>query len=182
MLARQNFTGRHVWDNPGLSGYLVCLIHLVSLMQPNKPDRPNRPNEQDRLADCFSILRNLTDIDRSTAANDPRPSASFSAMKNPQRIPVNTPPVFLGLPPCIWPHLLRLVTKAMSDRLLENTKANRHPRWLVEATPVGLHCNQPLFRVAGRPTAPVYQKWASHLFRGISEQETSPYHETRPNQ
>ena len=27
-----------------------------SLMQPNKPDRPNRPNEQDRLADCFSIL------------------------------------------------------------------------------------------------------------------------------
>jgi hypothetical protein len=37
--------------------------------------------------------------------------------------------------------------------LLENTKANRHPRWLVEAIPVGLYCNQPLFRAAGRPTA-----------------------------
>ena len=28
----------------------------MSLIQPNKPDRPNRPHEQDRLADCFSIL------------------------------------------------------------------------------------------------------------------------------
>ena len=43
----------HVWNKPGLSGYLVCLIHLVSLMQPNKPDRPN---EKDRLVDFFSIL------------------------------------------------------------------------------------------------------------------------------
>ena len=56
MSAQQNFDDLHVWDKPGLSGYLVCLIHLVSLMQPNKPDRPNRPNEQDRLADCFSTL------------------------------------------------------------------------------------------------------------------------------
>ena len=62
--------------------------------------------------------RSLSDIDRSTAANDLRPSASCSARKNPQRIPVNTPPVFPGLRPCIWPHLLRLVTKAMADRLL----------------------------------------------------------------
>jgi hypothetical protein len=54
ILAQQNFDGLHVWDKPGLSGYLVC---LVSLMQPNTPDRPNRPNEQDRLADFFSILR-----------------------------------------------------------------------------------------------------------------------------
>ena len=51
MLARENFDGPYVWDKPGLSGYLVCLVHLVSLLQPNKPDRPNRPNEQDRLAD-----------------------------------------------------------------------------------------------------------------------------------
>jgi hypothetical protein len=48
--------------------YLVHLVYPVSLVQPNKqdkpnkpikrdkPDRPNRPNEQDRLADCFSIL------------------------------------------------------------------------------------------------------------------------------
>ena len=54
----------------------------------------------------------------STAANDPRPSASFSPRKNPQWIPANTPPVFSGLRPCIRPRLLRLVTKAMSDRLL----------------------------------------------------------------
>src|SRR6185503_7895867 len=33
----------------------------------------------------------LSDIDRSTAANDPRPSASFSTRKNAQRIPANTP-------------------------------------------------------------------------------------------
>ena len=62
--------------------------------------------------------RSLSGIDRSIAANDPQPSASFSARKNPQRIPANTPPVFPGLRPCIWPHLLHLVTKAMSDRLL----------------------------------------------------------------
>jgi hypothetical protein len=54
--AQQNFDGLHVWDKPGLSGYLVCLVHLVSLIQPNKPDRPNRPNEQDRLADFFNSL------------------------------------------------------------------------------------------------------------------------------
>ena len=30
--------------------------------------------------------------------------------KNPQWIPANTPPVFPGLRPRIWPHLLRLVT------------------------------------------------------------------------
>ena len=41
-------------------------------------------------------LRSLSDIDRSTAANDPRSSALFSALKNPQRTPVNTPPVFCG--------------------------------------------------------------------------------------
>ena len=62
--------------------------------------------------------RSLSGIDRSIAANDPQPSASFSARKNPQRIPANTPPVFPGLRPCIWPHLLRLVTKAMPNRLL----------------------------------------------------------------
>src|SRR5467141_3625828 len=70
------------------------------------------------LTRLISFPRSLSDIDRSTAANDPRPSASFSARKNPQRIPANTPPVFPGLRPRIWPHLLRLVTKAMSDRLL----------------------------------------------------------------
>ena len=72
----------------------------------------------DLLSISSSLLRSLSDIDRSTAANDLRPSASCSARKNPQRIPANTPPVFPGLRPRIWPHLFRLVTKAMSDRLL----------------------------------------------------------------
>jgi exopolysaccharide production protein ExoQ len=45
--------------------------------------------------------RTLSDNDRSTAANDPQPSASCSARNNPQRIPANTPPFFPGLPPRI---------------------------------------------------------------------------------
>ena len=65
------------------------------------------------------ILKSLFDIDRSTAANGPRPFASFSALKNPQCIPVNRPQVFQGLRPRIWPRLLRLVTKAISERLLD---------------------------------------------------------------
>jgi hypothetical protein len=28
-LARKNFQGPHVWDKPGLFGYLVCLVQLV---------------------------------------------------------------------------------------------------------------------------------------------------------
>ena len=35
---------------------LVCLVKQDQLDERNKPDGPNRPNEQDRLADCFSIL------------------------------------------------------------------------------------------------------------------------------
>lgn len=37
----------------------------------------------------------------STAANDSRPSASFSARKSPQPIPANTLPGFSNLRPCI---------------------------------------------------------------------------------
>jgi exopolyphosphatase/pppGpp-phosphohydrolase len=54
--------------------------------------------------------RSLSDADLSTAANDPRPFASFSAQKKSQRIPANTLPVFLGLRPRIWPHFFRLAT------------------------------------------------------------------------
>ena len=63
-----------------------------------------------QLVRGFVVARSLFDIDRSTAASDLRPSASFSVRNNPQRIPVNTPPVLPGLRPRIWPHLLRLVT------------------------------------------------------------------------
>ena len=66
----------------------------------------------------LEVYRSLSDTDRSTMTNDPQPSASFSVRKNPQCIPANTLPVFSGLRPFIWPRLLRLVTKAMSDRLL----------------------------------------------------------------
>jgi hypothetical protein len=57
------------------------------------------------------MSRSLTDMGHSTAANDSRPSALFSARKNPQRIPANTLPVFPGLWPRIWPPVLRLVAK-----------------------------------------------------------------------
>src|SRR5437870_3365818 len=76
------------------------------------------------LAQPISFPRSLSDIAPSTAANDPRPSASCSARKNPQCIPPNTPPVFPGLRPHSWPHLLRLVTKALSDRLLALTRSS----------------------------------------------------------
>ena len=78
----------------------------------------------------------LPDIDRSTVANDLWPSASFSARKNPQCIPANTPPVFPGLRPCIWPHLLRLVTNGNVGQAPEK-------RWVIpvqvpyEAPPKG---------------------------------------------
>src|SRR5262245_9759829 len=75
------------------------------------------PRLQQKLHES-SGLRASSNINRSTTANDPRPSASFSARKNPQRIPANTLPVFSGLRPPTWTHLLRLVTKVMSDRLL----------------------------------------------------------------
>jgi hypothetical protein len=57
-------------------------------------------------------FRSLSDIDRSTAANDSQASTLFSATKNPQRIPANTPPVFRGLWPRICLPLLRLVTNS----------------------------------------------------------------------
>ena len=52
----------------------------------------------------------LSDIDLSTAANDARASALFSATTNPQRIPANTPPVSRGLRSCICRRPLRLAT------------------------------------------------------------------------
>jgi hypothetical protein len=40
---------------------LIWFIWLVSFNQ--KPDRPDRPNEQDRLANCFSILLEIRQAD-----------------------------------------------------------------------------------------------------------------------
>ena len=57
--ARWNFTGLHVWGKPGLSSYLVCLVHLVSLMQPDKPEQPAGSHASRFTApgsDFFSIL------------------------------------------------------------------------------------------------------------------------------
>ena len=84
-----------------------------------RPHLPSVYSRLSRLRKTFLHSRSLSDIDLSTAANDPRPSASCSARKNPQRILANTPPGFPGLRPRIWPHLLRLATKVMPDRLLE---------------------------------------------------------------
>lgn len=46
----------------------------------------------------------------STATHDVQPSASCSARNTPHWIRANTLPIFLGLRPCILPHILRLVT------------------------------------------------------------------------
>ncbi|TKS64640.1 MAG: hypothetical protein EWM73_00218 [Nitrospira sp.] len=87
---------------------------------------PSEIPSQTQSVSAF-LPRSLSHIDLSTAANDLRLSASFSARKNPQRIPANTPPVFPGLRPCIWPHLLRLVTKVMPDRLLASLDGHPVP-------------------------------------------------------
>src|SRR5687768_9775771 len=62
--------------------------------------------------------RSLSESCHSTAANDRQASGSFSARKNPQRIPANTLPVFSSLRPRICQHLVSLATKDYSDRLL----------------------------------------------------------------
>src|SRR3990172_3144957 len=61
--------------------------------------------------------------------------------------------------------------------LLENTKANRHPRRLVEVTPVGLYYDQPFLRIAGHPTAFDCRSRCSARHRVFSGQETPPYYE-----
>ena len=48
--------------------------------------------------------------------------------KTPQRIPASTLPAFPGLRPRSWSCLLRLATKAMSDRLLEGGMNRDYPR------------------------------------------------------
>jgi hypothetical protein len=52
--------------------------------------------------DIVRVFGSLSGIDHSTGANDPRPSASFSTRKNPQRISANTPSGFS------WPAALHL--------------------------------------------------------------------------
>jgi hypothetical protein len=56
-------------------------------------------------------------MDRSPAANDLKPSASFSVLNNPQRIPVNPPQVFQGLWPCSW---LLLVKPHNTKEIIQN--------------------------------------------------------------
>ena len=78
----------------------------LSAAPPSAEKHPGMPAGPELHAALWS----LSDIDRSAAANDPRPSALYSARKNPRCIPANTPPVFSDLRPCIWPRLLRLAT------------------------------------------------------------------------
>jgi hypothetical protein len=90
----------------------------------------------------------LSDIDCSTAANDLRPSVSFSALKNPQRIPANTPPVFLGLRPHIWPHLLRLVANGnvgQAPTVLDLSRASS----IILLVALLSGCGEPVFENAG---------------------------------
>jgi len=78
----------------------------LSAAPPSAEKHPGMPAGPELHAALWS----RSDIDRSAAANDPRPSALYSARKNPRCIPANTPPVFSDLRPCIWPRLLRLAT------------------------------------------------------------------------
>jgi hypothetical protein len=98
--------------------------------QPPPPHYPPHTTMDQPGHEQYSVrtVRSLSDIDRPIAAADPQPFASFSALKSPQRIPANTPPVFPDLRPRVWPHCLRLVTKAMSDRLLAHA-FHRLLRW-----------------------------------------------------
>jgi len=70
--AQQNIDGLHVWDKPGLSGYLVslvclvylvCFVYLVSFVQPkNQTNMTNQTNKTDALKTLegfFSILLRL---------------------------------------------------------------------------------------------------------------------------
>jgi len=109
---------------------------------------------------------------------------SCSAWKNPQRIPVNTPPVFPGLRPCIWPHLLRLVTNAMSDRLLVLppttrllTQPHAHHREVDGILPRRFHLAEKVYRLCCKrcdaffsdipplPTPLTAQIWRTSQFR-----------------
>ena len=71
--------------------------------------------------------RSLSDIAHSIAivANNAQASALFSAPNDLQRIPPAMLPVFRGLRSRICQRLIRLVTNAMSDRLLA------HYKWLI---------------------------------------------------
>ena len=71
------------------------------------------------------MLRSLSDIDRSTTANDGLASALFSAPKNPHRIPANTLPVFRSLRSRICLPLLRLVTNGNVGQAPGMTKDSR---------------------------------------------------------
>jgi hypothetical protein len=51
MLARENFDGLHVWDMPGLSGYLVSLVHLV--VRFNQINETNQINQSDSPGRLF---------------------------------------------------------------------------------------------------------------------------------
>ena len=133
-------------------------VHYPGLSGSQQSERP-RIGWEARCG-CFNAeshsygSRSLSDIDRSTTANDPHPPASFSARKNPQCIPANTPPVFSGLRPCIRPCLFRLVTKAMLDRLLAVSAPKWHyvfPRRLAVLRRVGLPCST--ITISGKPSS-----------------------------
>ena len=95
--------------------------------------------------------RSLSDIGLSTATNDAPASALFSAQKNPQRIPANTPPVFLGLRPRICQRLLRLVTNGNVGQAPSLSTVFSRLRILTALT---LLCQVALFSQACSTSAP----------------------------
>jgi len=54
MLTRENFDGLYDWDMPGLSGYLVSLVHLVvRFNQINETNQKNQTNQSDSPGGLF---------------------------------------------------------------------------------------------------------------------------------
>src|SRR5437879_9152051 len=95
-------------------------IHAAQL--PNSAERDRLPSVVRGIG--LVVVRSLSDSDCSTAANDPRSSASFLARKNPQGIPANRPPVFPGLRLAYGQISFASSRTAMSERLLEIGRAH----------------------------------------------------------
>ena len=49
IVARSNVDGPHVWDKPGLSGYLVCLVYHVYLALPDETDQIDETDRIDHM-------------------------------------------------------------------------------------------------------------------------------------
>ena len=119
---------REDWDARSHTEWMTPCIGLraayrtsVTSTLNTKTDRATllgQNNHEFQVVITGSSLCSYRCFSHTVTANDPRPSTSCSVQKSPHCMPTNTPGVFPDLQPRIWPHLLHLVMKAVSDRLL----------------------------------------------------------------